>query len=305
MQTERTFIDDLKYQYQHGGMTIRLLMANTFVFLVIQVLSVFGRLLGPSTDSAVSNVLHSIFSLETSFSDFITHPWGIFTYFFAHFGFLHFLLNMIFLYFSGKMFEQLFDQKRLLITYLLGGIAGGLFELLAHIVIPEIQVGQTTVAGVVGASGAVMAIFTALAFYRPNINVLLFGLFPVRIIILALIFILMDFISLGNNDGTAHFAHLGGVLIGILSIQRIHSSGNIINQTQMFWDKLLKLFSREKRLKVKKGGRTAQFKTDEEYNLSAKQRQEKIDLILDKISKSGYESLTKQEKDFLFQQSKK
>lgn len=73
----------------------------------------------------------------------------------------------------------------------------------------------------------------------------------------------------------------------------------------MFWDKLLKLFSREKRLKVKKGGRTAQFKTDEEYNLSAKQRQEKIDLILDKISKSGYESLTKQEKDFLFQQSKK
>jgi hypothetical protein len=174
--------------------------------------------------------------------------------------------------------------------------------LLAHVIFPIFQAGQTSV---VGASGAVMAIFTALAFYRPNLNVLLFGLLPVRIIILALIFILIDFISLGNNDGTAHFAHLGGVLTGILSIQRIHSSGNIINQTQMFWDKLLKLFSREKRLKVKKGGRTAQFKTDEEYNLSAKQRQEKIDLILDKISKSGYESLTKQEKDFLFQQSKK
>ena len=302
MQTERTFIEDIKYQYQHGGMTIRLLMANTFVFLVIQVLIVFGRLLGPSTDSSVSKVLHSIFSLETSFSEFITHPWGIFTYFLAHFSFLHFLFNMIFLYFSGKMFEQLFDQKRLLITYLLGGIAGGLFELLAHIAFPLLQVEQTNV---VGASGAVMAIFTALAFYRPNLNVLLFGLLPVRIIILALIFILIDFISLGNDDGTAHFAHLGGVLVGILSIHRIHSTGNIINQTQMFWDKLLKVFSRNKQLKVKKGGRSAQFKTDEEYNVSAKKRQEKIDLILDKISKSGYESLTKEEKDFLFQQSKK
>jgi hypothetical protein len=133
----------------------------------------------------------------------------------------------------------------------------------------------------------------------------LFGVLDVRIIILAALFILYDLISLPLNDGTAHFAHLGGVILGMISINRIHSSSNIITATQNLGDRIIGIFKPGPKLTVKKGGKTGRPKTDEEFISEAKERQAKTDAILDKISKSGYESLTKAEKDFLFQQSKK
>jgi hypothetical protein len=214
---------------------------------------------------------------------------------------------MLFLYFSGKMFEQLFDQKRLLYTYIIGGIAGGILEILAHLIFPTLQNEKIVI---VGASGSVMAIFAALAFHRPNLQVNLFGVFPIRLIILAGFFVLTDLLSLGLNDGTAHFAHIGGVIIGMVSVHNLYSSSNLINRTQMIGDSLIRffsnLFSSNKKLKVKKGGATRgpNFKSDEDYNAEAKERQIIIDKILDKISKSGYDSLTKTEKEILFNQSK-
>jgi membrane associated rhomboid family serine protease len=307
MQSERTFLDDLKHQYRFGGMTIRLLFINSGIFILIQLFQVFGRLIGGDATKNISKVAETIFALNTDILLFLQHPWGLFTSIFAHFTFWHFLMNMLFLYFSGKMFESLFDQKRLLYTYLIGGIAGGLLEILAHLVFPVLQKESIVI---VGASGSIMAIFSALAFHRPNLKVNLFGVFPVRLIFVAGFFILTDLFSLGLDDGTAHFAHIGGVIIGLLSVQNLSSSSNFINKTQLIGDKLILfisgLFRSDKKLKIKKGGKTrsTQFKTDEEYNLEAKTRQKKTDLILDKISKSGYESLTKAEKDFLFNQSK-
>lgn len=307
MQTERTFIDDFKHQYKFGGMTVRLIIFNSIVFLIIQLMQVFGRLIGGDVDSLTVNLLANLFTLSTDLSDFIVHPWGLVTSIFAHFTFWHFIMNMLFLYFSGKMFESLFDQKRMWYTYLLGGIAGGILEIVAHLIFPALQ-NESSV--IVGASGSVMAIFSALAFHRPNLMVNLFGVFPIRLIFLAGFFILTDLISLGLDDGTAHFAHIGGVIIGMLSVQNLYSSSNLINRIQMLGDKIISffknLFSSNKKLKVKKGGAStsARFKSDEEYNAEAKARQLKIDAILDKISKSGYESLTKAEKEFLFNQSK-
>ena len=307
MQTERTFIDDLKHQYQNGGMTIRLIFINSIIFLVLQILLVFGRLIGGSFESLVASILPNIFSLNTDLSEFLLHPWGIITSIFAHFTVWHFLMNMLFLYFSGKMFEQLFDQKRLMYTYIIGGIAGGILEILAHLIFPTLQNEKIVI---VGASGSVMAIFAALAFHRPNLQVNLFGVFPVRLIILAGFFVLTDLLSLGLNDGTAHFAHIGGVIIGMVSVHNLYSSSNLINRTQMIGDSLIQffknLFSSNKKLKVKKGGATRgpNFKSDEDYNAEAKERQVVIDKILDKISKSGYDSLTKAEKEILFNQSK-
>lgn len=307
MQTERTFIDDLKHQYKFGGMTIRLIFINVLVFLLIQIFLVFGRLIGGDFESMVGVVLPKIFSLNTDVKEFLFQPWGIITSIFAHFGIWHFLMNMLFLYFSGKMFETLFDQKRLWFTYLFGGIAGGLLEIIAHLIFPALQNDKIVI---VGASGSVMAIFAALAFHRPNMKVNLFGVFPIRLIFLAGFFILTDLLALGLDDGTAHFAHIGGVILGMISVQNIHSSSNLINWIQMIGDKFMRFFqnsfSSNKKLKVKRGGatRTNQFKKDEDYNLGAKERQERIDAILDKISKSGYESLTKGEKEILFNQSK-
>jgi len=298
MQTQKTFIDDIKHQYTHGGMTIRLIFINVIVFVAINLLLVFGRLLG--FELGISNFLGNLFSLQTSFWGFITHPWALFTSIFAHYTIWHLLFNMIFLYFTGRIFVQLFNAKRLLYTYIIGGLAGGLFEIIAQIIFPNLQ---SVV--IVGASGSIMAIFFAIAFYQPKMQVNLFGVLPVRIIILAGVFLLADLLNLGINDGTAHFAHIGGAVIGMVSIQNIHSPGNIITLSQRIVIAILQLFSSNKKpkFKVKKGG-NVRHQTDDQYNENKKGKQDEINRILDKISKSGYESLTKKEKDFLFNQSK-
>jgi hypothetical protein len=147
-----------------------------------------------------------------------------------------------------------------------------------------------------------MAIFTALAFHSPNIRVNLFGIFPVKIYLIAIFFLLNDLIGIADpSDNVAHFAHLGGAIFGLISIQSMHSNNNILSVLGSFFDRIKKIITSGKSTKSGK----AKIKTDEEYNLEKKRRQEKTDAILDKISKSGYESLTKEEKDFLFNQSKK
>ncbi len=301
MQTQKTFIESLRYQLSYGGMTIKLIFANVVIFIGLRIFDVFCQLFGWSEGEFIWGIASHIFVLYTDISEFITHPWGLFTYMFTHFGAWHLIFNMIMLYFAGRIFEQLFNSDRLLYTYILGGLFGGLLEVLAHLIFPSMQLTSATV---IGASGSVMAVFIAIAFYRPQMRVNLFGILPVRIIILAGIFILQDLLNLSASDGTAHFAHLGGAILGVWSIQNPHSSTNILNVVQYFIQDLLKKKSKPK-FKVKKGGRTTRPKTDEEYNLEKKRKQEEIDKILDKISKSGYESLSKKEKDILFNQSKK
>ncbi|MEY3438879.1 MAG: hypothetical protein RL265_1464 [Bacteroidota bacterium] len=175
MQAERTFIDDLKHQYRFGGMTMRLLFINSGIFILIQLFHVFGRLIGGDATKNIAQVAESIFALNTDIPLFLQHPWGLFTSIFAHFTFWHFLMNMLFLYFSGKMFESLFDQKRLLYTYLIGGIAGGLLEILAHLIFPVLQKESIVI---VGASGSIMAIFSALAFRFNHGNLFCIGFSP-------------------------------------------------------------------------------------------------------------------------------
>lgn len=301
MQTEQNLFDSLKNTYRYGGMTIRLIFINATIFLFIQILSVIIRLM-MADNSILSVFLNSVFTLNTNLQNFIFMPWGLVTSIFAHFSLWHFVLNMLFLYFSGRMFEQLFDAKRLWYTYLFGGIAGGIFEIMAHTIFPALQNSQIVI---VGASGSIMAIFMALAFYRPNLNVMLFGILPVRLIFLALFFLLSDIISLGMNDGVAHFAHLGGAIFGALTIRNIANKNNLMNVIQRWGDSFIKWLNSINKTSPKQPKRSnARMKTDEEYNTEKKSKQEKIDQILDKISKSGYESLTRQEKDFLFNQSK-
>jgi len=307
MYGERTFIDDLKYQFRNGGATMRLIMINVAVFLVIGIIEVFARLSGPLNELVVAAGLREVFALHPDLEGFLTHPWGLVTSIFAHFSFWHVAMNMLFLYFSGQLFEQLFNKERMLYTYIVGGLFGGVFEVLAHLFFPVMQL-QSTV--VVGASGSIMAIFTALAFYRPQLKVHLFGILPVPLIVLAAFFILSDLFSLGMSDGIAHFAHLGGAILGALSVQKIHSKNNIISRSISLMNAIISffknLFGGGTKLKVKKGGqsRGPGFKSDEDYNLDKKKRQERTDAILDKIAKSGYDSLTKAEKEFLFDQSK-
>jgi membrane associated rhomboid family serine protease len=294
MQSSRNFIEEIKYQLSHGTMTNKLIIYNVCFFVMIIILNAVLSL-------SISQIplTQYLFTLDTNLIGFFQKPWGILTSIFSHFSLWHLIFNMMFLYFSGQLFEQIFDKKRLWQTYIFGGIAGGLLEISAHHLFPSFQNTENIV---VGASGSIMAIFTALAFHSPNIRVSLFGIIPVKIYFIAIFFLLNDLIGITNpTDNTAHFAHLGGAIFGLISIQSLHSQNNILSFLGNFFDRIKKMITLGKSTKSGK----AKFKTDEEYNLEKKRRQEKTDAILDKISKSGYESLTKEEKDFLFNQSNK
>ncbi len=292
----RNFIEELKHQLRAGTMTNRLIIVNVCVFLGILLLK--KSLLLFNIDPLMSDAwIHHLLDLNSAFPAFIRAPWGLLTSIFTHEQFGHLLFNMLFLYFSGRFFEQYFSRKKLWLTYLFGGIAGGLLELLANNLFPALQ-GTNVV--ILGASGSIMAIFTALAFYQPNLQVSLFGVFPIRIYFLALFFLFKDLINLGTDDQIAHFAHLGGALFGLLSIQNLHSSKNILTKLDGFFSRFTSIFTREKKVKTSR----SRFKTDEEFNSEKRQKQVKMDQILDKISKSGYDSLSKAEKEFLFHQSK-
>ena len=296
MQQQRSIIDELKHQYNTGGIFMKLIFINVIVFLVINILGVTGRLVEGQTQATLESIIYNVFTVQTDLKAFITHPWGLITSIFAHRGFLHLLFNMLLLYTFGRMFLHYFSQKRLLYTYLLGGIFGGLFEIGATI-FPAIATSSA-----IGASGAVMAIIFAVSAHKPQMEISLFGTFRVKLYMIAGVLFLVNFVSLGVPDGTAHFAHIGGAALGFLSVQQLKSSNNIVTMAQRFGDWLLSLFRRKPKTS---GGRpNARRMTDEEYNMDKKQRQEQVDRILDKISKSGYESLSKKEKDFLFKQSK-
>ena len=301
MQQQRSISDELKHQYKTGGMLIKLIFINVIVFLVINLIGVIGRLSGGSTEALLDGLVYDIFTIQTGLKAFISHPWGLITSIFSHQGFIHLLFNMLLLYSFGRLFLQFFTQKRLFYTFLVGGIFGGLFEIGSHI-FPTIS---TTSA--IGASGAVMAIIIAVAAHKPNLELNLFGTFKLKLFILAGVLFVANFISLGtvNVDGTAgtaHFAHIGGAVLGFISVKQLKSSTNIINMAQRFGDWFLSLFRKKPKLSVNKGD--TRRMSDEDYNQDKKLRQEQVDKILDKISKSGYESLSKKEKDFLFKQSK-
>ncbi len=275
-------------------MSNRLIIGNVMVFILIHLLLALGRIDG--SDQMVS-IVSDVFTLTASWEGILYKPWGLITNMFSHFDLFHIFSNMIFLYFAGRLFEQYFDGKKLLIVYICGGLLGGLSEIVSSSVLFPNEEIHT----VLGASGSVMAIFAALAFYSPNTKVFLFGMFPVRLFVLALFFLATDLIGIGNaNDHIAHFAHLGGALFGIIAMQNVHSEKNILRRIENLWSRLKGLFKKKPKVYYT---RSDQHKSDEQYNLEKRKRQEKTDRILDKISQSGYESLSKEEKDFLFKQS--
>lgn len=295
-QQQRSIPDELKHQYKTGGVMIKLIFINSIIFLIINILGVVARLSGGSVQLFLGEFIYNVFYLQSDLKSLATHPWGLFTYFFSHQGFLHLASNMIMLYVFGRIFIQFLSQKRLLYTYILGGIFGGLLEVVSQF-FPTMEA-----VPLIGASGSVMAVMVAIAAHKPYLELNFFNIFKPKLYAVAGIFFILDFISLGLRDGTGYFAHIGGAVIGYVSVQQLKSSTNIVNMAQRFGEWFLSLFRKKPKLSVEKGD--ARRMSDEEYNADKKRRQEQVDKILDKISKSGYESLSKKEKDFLFKQSK-
>ncbi len=289
MNNNRNIFQELKQTFLQGKMTHRLIIVNVAVFVLIQIYLAIFRLGGLVSE----DLPNTLFTLDTSLTGFLYKPWGIITSIFAHFDLFHLFSNMLFLYFSGKFFEQIWSGKQLLITYILGGIFGGIAEIAVQSIFYSTE---NNGALVIGASGSIMAIFIAVAFHSPQTQLLLFGKFSIRLYFLAIFFLIQDIIGIGTKDTTAHFAHIGGAIFGILSIVTTKYIPSKSPNSKGFFNQIFK--------SSKKKTVAPRFKSDEAYNQEKRTHQEKTDSILDKISKGGYESLNQSEKDFLFKQSK-
>ena len=284
--------DDLKNVFTGSGNGLmRIILINVIVFLLVNVLQELIRLSG----NGVSLVYW--LSLPGNVVLAITHAWAIITYMFLHQGLLHILFNMLWLYWLGKIFVEYVGSKRLIGVYILGGISGGLLFLLVATIFP-LQFYNTFL---LGASAGVMAVVISIALLVPDYTIHLLLIGPVRLKYLALAsFILTSILDLSENTG-GKISHIGGALFGMAFMVQYRKGQDITTPVVSFIDWITSLFSGRSKIKVSYRRKTS----DEDYNASQKAKQQKIDAILDKISKAGYESLTKEEKDFLFKASGK
>lgn len=230
-------------------------------------------------------------------------PWTIVTYAFVHGGFMHLIFNCIGLYFTGKIFYNFFTEKQFITVYAYGIFAGAFIFLVAYNLLPAFE-NQPAI--LMGASAAVLAIVAAGATYAPNLIVNLFGVLPVKYWILAVLLVISYVAAIPYNNAGGHFAHIGGALIGYLFVAQLQKGKDIGIGFERFWDRLVVYFSPKKKSPLKTVYKNKQTKrsTTKKPTQSASEKQRKVDGILDKISKSGYESLTKAEKDFLFKAGK-
>jgi membrane associated rhomboid family serine protease len=278
---------------------VQLIIINVVVFLVLAVLYVFSTVSGlkPFFD-----IIHNQFSIPPQLLEFITRPWTIFTYAFAHSltDIFHILFNMLALYWFGKLFIEYLGSDKLVALYLLGALAAGTVYLLVFNTIPYFKE-RSTFDGMVGASGAVYAVMVAAATLLPNYTFFMLFLGPVKIKYLAGFYIVLSFLgSVGGNAG-GNIAHLGGALMGFVYIKQLQIGVNWGGWITITLDWVKGLFSTRSQVKVTYR-KTEPRKTTIGFT---KASQEEIDVILDKISDRGYESLTKDEKEKLFNASKK
>ena len=288
---------EIKNTFKHGSVITRLIYVNLAVFLVIRILYVFFYLFKLDIN------LIEWLALPSDFSLLLTRPWTLITYMFLHFQFFHILLNLLWLYWFGKIFLMYFDERKLLGTYILGGLTGGILYMLAYNIFPAFA--EFAKQGMLmGASASIIAIVIAAAVYAPNLQVnllLISSIFgPIKIIWIAVFSILIYFISIAGSNAGGNIAHIGGALWGFIYMSELKRGKDITARFNNFLFNLGSLFKRKKKMRVTYRSNPTQRMNDWEYNKRKKAEKENINEILDKIGKSGYDSLTKQEKEILF-----
>ncbi len=281
----------LKYQYARLGTSEKLIAINVLVFVVSGLVT-----------ALISPAVQGWFELPKDFFDFVVQPWSIVTYSFLHGGIFHILWNMYILYVAGRIMLNLFDGRRFLNVYFLGVILGGLLFMFSYNVFPTL-VGMNT--SLIGASAGVTAVLIFVCTYLPNQEVRLI-FFNVKLWQIGVFVVLMDLVQipLGGNIG-GRIAHLGGALLGYMYARQLMQGRDIGEGFSKFIDSMANMFSSKgNKAPMKTVHRQQKAATKSNVNYDKDSHQRKVDNILDKIGKSGYESLTKSEKDFLFKAGK-
>lgn len=289
-----TIADELKQQFRRGGVLTRLIFINLGVFVVIKVLYALFFLFG------YQGLIDSIIQLLTVpayLPELATRPWGPLTYMFLHEGFLHILFNLMWLYWFGQLFLSYFTARQLTAVYLLGGLSGAALYILAYNIFP-VFADSLPVSVALGASASISAVVLAVCFYAPDAELFLMFIGRVKLKYLALVFILIDIIQIASENAGGHIAHLGGALFGISFARTMREGKDLTKSFNQLIDKIVSFAKPSPRMKVKYG--QTRTETDHDYNARKASEQAEIDRILDKIAASGYESLSKKEKEMLF-----
>ncbi|MEQ8469643.1 MAG: rhomboid family intramembrane serine protease [Marinoscillum sp.] len=300
-----SILDDFKNAWNKpNNAPAQLIIINVVVFLVLGILMVISTLSGTEI---IFQVVYNQFSIPPVLTDFILRPWTLFTYAFAHSlsGIFHILFNMLIFYWFSKLILEFLGNQKVIAIYVLGALAGGVAYLLVYNLIPFYQEQAPGISGMVGASAAVYATVVAAAVFMPNYTFFLLFLGPVRIKYIAAFYVVVSFLgSTGGNAG-GNIAHLGGALVGWLYISQLRSGTDIGAWIIGFINWVKSFFVASPKIKVTHRSAPKQSKSRKTTSGASKPEQEEIDAILDKISQSGYDSLTKEEKQKLFNASKK
>lgn len=298
-----TILNDIQLKIKSGNPITRLILINVAVFLLISIFRILVFLSGESnTLVSFEQALQKNLALPLSFNGLLFKPWTLITYMFTHIALIHIFWNLISLFWFGKILSEYTSDRKIIPLYILGGIAGGLVTILLITTIPPLHIYLG--APLIGASAGVTAIIVATATLVPEVRMNLMFIGPVKLIYVALFVIFIDILNLAsyNNIG-GNLAHLGGALMGYLFIVQYKKGKDMAKPFNRFFDWISSLFKGSSGSKMKVVYRKTM--SDEEYNYNKIVNQKQVDAILDKISKSGYESLSKTEKEILFKASKK
>jgi membrane associated rhomboid family serine protease len=284
----KTLFEDLKFKVLHSGNPIFLYIGlNTLIFVLTGILLLVIFLSG-NDNAGVQPFIREYFAFPVSLEKLPLRFYTIITYQFFHSGFFHLLFNMLWLYWLGRIFLDFLKPRQFHFIYLAGGVAGALLFLLAFNAF-ENNVAQATV---IGSSGAVMAIVVATATLVPNFSIRMLFLGDVKLKYLALAYVVLDVIGVGSANAGGNLAHLGGALLGFSYIKALNKGYD--------WSNIFKRRPKPSHLKVNKNDQYKGRNSKADYVAQAE-----IDAILDKISKSGYNKLSKEEKETLFKASKR
>ena len=284
-----TFKEQLSIRIHQLNSAEKLILINVVCFVLPMLIKTVLFLFNISSTNFTN-----WFELSASWIDLPTKPWSIITYSFLHSGFFHLFWNMYLLFFSSKLFLNLFPSNTFFNVYFLGVVVGGITFILSYTFFPVFQNSSPVM---IGASAGVMAVFIFMSTYSPDLEIRLI-LFNVKLRYLGIAFLLLDIVQIPYGNAGGHLAHLGGAILGFYYVKQLKNGKDIGKPFKNFIDKIMNIFLRKPKMRTV-------YKREKSQKINKKvsdagEKQKRIDRILDKISISGYESLTQAEKDFLF-----
>jgi len=276
-----TIINDIKQAFNKANIVEKIIYINVFLFLITVLLNKF--------------VIHW-FALPADLNDFFHKPWTLISFAFVHQGFFHILSNLLVLYYFGNLFLDFYNRKQFINCYFSGSIFGGIVFLGYYYFINKPDAGALA-----GASAAVTAIFIAIATKIPRYALQLRFIGSVELWVMAAIWVVLSILQIANPEKGSAIAHLSGAVFGFVYAKQSEKGNDIGKWFESLVDFFANAFRTKKSRPLKTVYKSGKRSTSEEVS---KTKQRKINDILDKISKSGYESLSQEEKDFLFRSGK-